>query len=1463
MNFIKKLILTFSAIAIFLGGAFVPIQASAATEFPSETNSFGKDVYVKETNIDEPFFDVILPKIRENIKENNTHTLTPYYDKLPLANNPENFQGLGHTTYANINGKTVTAEAFYRFHDESLSDPNNGLGLLVFQCIEYKRAHPDEDVKITFSSYRTSATASVCVIPESKYYGYMRSLYTTDYDEHGFVRISYMLTEAARMGIEVTLVNHLNSYGVMQYNPATSKLKYRAALSMKTYFNSALKTKCYNSYAKGKKVSDFMKSVIVEWNVDDKTCDMQHVKSATVSHYLATDGTEHRSAVFLSSANLDENNYKGCNGNNSSQTGTIISDHDEVYRVTYNFTKLMTKYTGVDDMYYLRKFVNETNNKQIALIRSGREHEIPKDEQIVYLGSENDPVFEMYFTPFGGSADTWDTVKNPFAKYISKLPKSTDYVELFWNEFGYGKCHIGDVFEKMVEQAYCKNPNIRNKISIRATDFDTTEVQKLKVGREIGARNIMDGTNIHSKDILLSYEEDGVRHNVSLVTSCNFYMIAFNYRTNSLLVINETEESGGNYYDIAAEKYSYYMVNNDLMLDPGNLALKVGEQFTPTVKYSGTNELTWSIDKSDVASIENGTITALKSGTAVVTVTDGVLTTTLNLSVNKCIDCIYAEKLTFGTDEQYVMSKKLAGTPAAFRAKFNIKKSNLKSKNTILSCDNGFNPAYSVYINGNGNPCLMIRDTSSKTVQETYVFDTVNVATGKDVHLVFSYVGRPGKNYINCYVNGAYVARLYRTSSEPIKAFEETNNYVIGGDQLNGNATYFPGTIYSVAVWSDDRTQAENTAEYKTGVVDVSDENLLAAYNLEGCEKCLTTDLSLNSNNLERVVLWQNKEDVAPVGDYDYSFAVIGDTQTMCEKDPAAMESIYDWLVDNKDTQKIKYVMGLGDITDDSTDREWEDSNNFISKLNGKIPYSICRGNHDDWDDFNSVFHNGYYETSIDGVMNPDEIVLSDSSTVSGDITNSYRYLSVGGVDYLIMTLDFGLSEDVLQWADSVIEAHPNHKVIITTHAYMYRDGTTIDANDCYPPSYFTTYENALNGDEMWEKSFSKHKNIVMVLSGHDPWQHIVYRQDEGVNGNLVTQMLIDPQYVDNNIGSTAMVAMFYFSNNSKTLTVRYYSVAKDRYGSVASQFTIDLYNNEINDEQSQEQLDTPNQSVVPDKSNTQEEVAVVNPNQYVSGNKDNTNIPTTFTLSKSKYVYDGTTATPDVLVKDSNGVTLKNGTDYSVKYENGRKLPGKYTVTITCKGNYSGEKKLHFTISPKSVTNLTAKTTSTSATLEWKKSVGATSYKIYKYNTNAKKYDYFLTTTNTSYKISKLSNAVTYKYKIIAVTKDGEELSSNSAVIKATTKPKKPSLKVKSTKKGKVTLTWSNIKRESGYQVYYSSKKNGKYKKLGSYKTNVVKTTKKLKSNKKYYFKVRAYKTVSGKKVYSEWSAVKSIKIK
>lgn len=98
------------------------------------------------------------------------------------------------------------------------------------------------------------------------------------------------------------------------------------------------------------------------------------------------------------------------------------------------------------------------------------------------------------------------------------------------------------------------------------------------------------------------------------------------------------------------------------------------------------------------------------------------------------------------------------------------------------------------------------------------------------------------------------------------------------------------------------------------------------------------------------------------------------------------------------------------------------------------------------------------------------------------------------------------------------------------------------------------------------------------------------------------------------------------------------------------------------------------------------------------------------------------------------------------------------------------------------------------------------------------------------------------------------------------TVKPKKTSIKKLSKGKKKFTVTWAKVSGVEGYQIQYSSdkklKKNNKSVTVTKQKTTKA-TVKKLKSKKKYYVRVRTYKTVNGKKIYSPWSKVKSVKTK
>lgn len=163
-------------------------------------------------------------------------------------------------------------------------------------------------------------------------------------------------------------------------------------------------------------------------------------------------------------------------------------------------------------------------------------------------------------------------------------------------------------------------------------------------------------------------------------------------------------------------------------------------------------------------------------------------------------------------------------------------------------------------------------------------------------------------------------------------------------------------------------------------------------------------------------------------------------------------------------------------------------------------------------------------------------------------------------------------------------------------------------------------------------------------------------------------------------------------------------------------------------------------------------------------------------TLSATKYTYDGKVKAPSVTVKNKNGGKIP-ASYYTVTYATGRKAVGKYKVSVTLKGNYSGSATKYFTIVPKSTT------------------------------------------------ISKLT-----------ATKNG----------------------FKATWKKQATQT-------TGYQIQYSTSSSfssAKTVTIGKNST-VSKSITKLKSKKKYYVRIRTYKTISGTKYYSSWSAKKYVTTK
>ena len=280
-------------------------------------------------------------------------------------------------------------------------------------------------------------------------------------------------------------------------------------------------------------------------------------------------------------------------------------------------------------------------------------------------------------------------------------------------------------------------------------------------------------------------------------------------------------------------------------------------------------------------------------------------------------------------------------------------------------------------------------------------------------------------------------------------------------------------------------------------------------------------------------------KDMEPVKDYAYSFALIGDTQIVTAHYTDKLSCIYDWILENKDEKKIKYVFGLGDITDSSSSYEWAAAKKEMDKLRGVVPNMHIRGNHDKPEDFIATFQYKEYADQISG-------------SYQNTMQYTYHKFKVGKTKYLALNIDVCPPDDVLNWANGVIEEHPDHNVIIVTHIYKYPDGSL------YNNKKYGQYGTNL-GPDIWEKLVKNHKNIVLVLAGHVGTNNIVVHKREGAHGNTVTEILVDPQEIDKEYGPGGYVAMLYFSEDGKTVQTEYISTVHDAYFLEENQFTFEV----------------------------------------------------------------------------------------------------------------------------------------------------------------------------------------------------------------------------------------------------------------------------------------------------------------
>lgn len=286
-----------------------------------------------------------------------------------------------------------------------------------------------------------------------------------------------------------------------------------------------------------------------------------------------------------------------------------------------------------------------------------------------------------------------------------------------------------------------------------------------------------------------------------------------------------------------------------------------------------------------------------------------------------------------------------------------------------------------------------------------------------------------------------------------------------------------------------------------------------------------------------------------PVKNKVIRLIVFPDTQNYVKDWPHIFQSQTAWVVNNADS--ISFVIHVGDITNANNKKQWETAVSTMSIMDNHVPYTFCPGNHDIGTHGSSDMRNT--------MMLNEQMPYSKYSKMAGfggvyeaeKMDNSWHtFTTSGGYDFLILSLEFGPRDGVLEWAGEVIKTHPSHNVIINTHAYLYSDDRRISAiyGHKWTPSSYGLYEaggqDANDGEEIWTKLVKLYPNIFMVVCGHVLNDGTGFLISEGDNGNKVYQMLSNYQtgVIGSENGGNGFLRIIDIDPSDAEISVRSYS---------------------------------------------------------------------------------------------------------------------------------------------------------------------------------------------------------------------------------------------------------------------------------------------------------------------------------
>ncbi len=293
-----------------------------------------------------------------------------------------------------------------------------------------------------------------------------------------------------------------------------------------------------------------------------------------------------------------------------------------------------------------------------------------------------------------------------------------------------------------------------------------------------------------------------------------------------------------------------------------------------------------------------------------------------------------------------------------------------------------------------------------------------------------------------------------------------------------------------------------------------------------------------------------------------FTWVAIPDTQNyVAGPNRAMMGRQTQWIADHAGDLGVALVSHLGDIVGSDTSRsQFEYASSYLATLDAAgVPNTVLPGNHDmNLSTGNAPLYDEFFPVSryaaaswnganvrYAGYYGQDQFGDDPRDRRNMD---SYVLLTAGGMDLLVLNLEFNPPDDVLAWADRVIDAHPNRRVMVVTHSMLSIQGA--------PPSVTLERVGGNSPAQVWTKLIAPNCSVFMVISGHDHGEaHRTMRND----CQRPVHLAVSDYQADTN-GGDGYLRYYTFKPAANTIAAYTYSPVLDRFQTDAdSRFDLPL----------------------------------------------------------------------------------------------------------------------------------------------------------------------------------------------------------------------------------------------------------------------------------------------------------------